>query len=125
MRRTKTDVKAANQEAMEAEFLQLGSQWVKAASTPKRANKLYDKLYELTRRMRLLPDRGEAILKHITEIAEPEVRVFAAAAILALDERYALRVLRDVATHEKGLVTFTAEMTIREWKAGNLRVYWS
>jgi hypothetical protein len=58
-----------------------------------------------------LPDRGEALLKRVTGPADVEVRMNAVAGLLALVDQ--------------GLNGFDAEMTIKEWKKGSLRDYWS
>ncbi len=115
------------EQTLESEFLRIGSQWSAATHrrNPKRANTLYHRLYDIIRAMRCLPDRGEAALKRITTASDPEVRTLAAAGILALDEPYALGILEDVAGEGLRLVSFTAQMTIREWRAGSIREYWS
>ncbi len=116
-----------DEQRIEAELLRLGSQWagLLQSSDAERANRIYERLYELVQEMRALPDRGEAALKRVTLLADDEqVRIFAAAAILSLDEGYAIRILQDIAIHARGLTSLTAEMTIREWRAGALRSYW-
>jgi len=90
---------------------------------PELANREYDKLYELKQRMRELPDKGEAALKRITTSTDYDIQILAAADILALDENYALQLLERIARQDVGLPSFTAEMTLQEWKSGALREY--
>ena len=60
------------------------------------------------------------MLRRIAEDADPEVRLTAAAFLLAIDEPFALGVLGRIQDSALGLSSFTAEMTICEWKKGNL-----
>jgi len=100
-----------------SEFLRRGE--------PKEANKEYDKLHDIKDRMRTLPDRGEAALKRISLNDDPELRILAAAALLALDEPYAASVLKAIAALRLGTKSFEAEMTLKEWRKGTTTEYWS
>jgi hypothetical protein len=90
----------------------------------KKANRAVDHVHRLKDQLRLLPDRGEAALKRICTHHDVEIKILASAALLAIDEPFALQLLGTIAQSE-GLSSFTAEMTIREWKAGNLARYWA
>lgn len=58
-----------------------------ARNDARTANRYYDKLYKLKGKIRQLPDRGEAILKRVLgSSTDAEVRVMAAAYLLAVDE---------------------------------------
>ncbi len=90
---------------------------------PARANREFKKLHAIKNELRRLPDRGEAILKRIILEDDVEVRIHAAAALLAVDEPFALKVLDEIASTEPGLPSLTAKMTALEWRAGRLRDY--
>ena len=107
-----------------AEIALLRSETLRSNNS-KLANGCYDQLHELKDKMRGLPDRGEAAFKRVVMIDDPHVQVIAAAALLAIDQPFAIRILNQFATSALGLVSFTAEMTVREWEAGRLRDYWA
>jgi hypothetical protein len=89
------------------------------------ANRAFDELHRLKNRIRLLPDRGEAMLKRIAAHPNTDVQIIACAALLAVDEQFALSALERIADTAPGLASLTASMTIREWRAGNLAEYWA
>ena len=93
------------------------------ANNIKAANKEFDKLHQLLKKyVRLLPDRGEKILKHIARNSNLDVKIEAAAALLAVDENFAIELLEGIAL-DPGLHGFTAAMTLKEWKNGKLKNY--
>jgi predicted PP-loop superfamily ATPase len=76
--------------------------------------------------MRQLPDRREAALKRVLAATEDlDVQILAAAALLAIDEHYALNCLERIHKSNAGIPSFTAEMVLREWRSGAIREYWS
>jgi hypothetical protein len=83
-------------------------------SDVKAANREYDEIHRLKNQLRLLPDRGEEILKRVARRANLDVKLVAVAALLAVDEHYAIDALQQIAHSNSGLASFTAEMTIRE-----------
>jgi hypothetical protein len=92
----------------------------------KKANREYDKLHKLLKhRIRALPDRGEALLKRVAAHPSFDVQINAAAGLLAIDEAYAIRLLEEVCRRASGLTSFTAELTLRQWRAGSIRAYLS
>ena len=111
---------------LEREFLQAASKHSEflRGHEPKKANREYDRLHKLKNKMRHLPDRGEALLKRIAANIDIEVQISAAAALLAVDEAYALKILKRIAETKVGLSSFTAEMTLKEWKKGSIKDYW-
>jgi hypothetical protein len=115
-----------DEQAMEREFLMAAikrSRFLQI-NEPKKANREYDKLHRLKDKMRSLPDKGEAALKRICEKNDnADVKIMAAAALLGVDEQYAIGCLEDLMKHE-GLASFTAEMTIREWHTGAIKDFW-
>jgi hypothetical protein len=76
-------------------------------------------------RMRLLPDRGEAILKCVAVHPNPDVAIIACAALLAVDETFAIERLKSLAQTAPGFASSDASLLIREWQAGNLSEYWA
>ena len=93
---------------------------------PKKANKEYDKLHRLKGEMRHLPDKGKAALKRVAGSTEDDdVRILAAAALLAIDEPFATELLEQIQMRGVGIPSFTAEMTLHEWQAGSIKDYWS
>lgn len=111
---------------LEQEFVRLTTlrSQALARNDSRSGNRYYDKLYKLKGTIRQLPNRGEALLKRVLDsLRDGEVRVMAAAYLLAVDEGTAFRELEAVAAEESGLVSMNAEMTLKEWKAGRLRDY--
>jgi Domain of unknown function (DUF2019) len=120
---TLADVKAPD---LEEAFLRLAlQQSADLGSNVKAANRAYDKLHRLKDRLRLLPDRGEAILKRSASHPNSDVAIIACAALLAVDEAFAIERLESIAETASGFASSTASLTIREWQAGNLSVYWA
>lgn len=112
---------------LEAQFLEtalLRTELLKA-NDAKKANREYDKLHRLKDELRELPDKGCAVLKRIASHSDVDVRILAAAALLAVDEAYAISVLEDISIGDAGLQSFTAEMTLQEWRKGATREYWA
>jgi len=113
--------------AVEREYLAAAlrrSQFL-AKNDAEKANREFDKLYKLLKEgLRPLPDKGEAALKRIAENPNPDVQIEAAAALLTIDEPYATHLLETV-VNRRGPGSFTAEMTLQEWKKGKLRDYLS
>jgi hypothetical protein len=90
-----------------------------------KANRRYDRLHKIKAQMRQLPDRGEAALKRIAATtSDLEVKVLAAASLLAVDEPFACALLEAIRDKDAGLTSFTAKMTLQEWRAGSIREYW-
>lgn len=113
---------------LEQEFLQTAQKRSELLrqNDSKAANKQYDKIHKLKGKLRLLPDRGAASLKRILSITtDPEVKILAAAALLAVDESFARSELERIRDNETGLPSFTADMTLKEWAAGSIREYWA
>ncbi|HUI81626.1 MAG TPA: hypothetical protein VLY24_27060 [Bryobacteraceae bacterium] len=119
----------ASEESIERQFLEEAVNWSRlsrANNDPKRANKVYDRLYKLLKRkMRRFPDRGEAALKRISNIDDLGVQLMAATALLAVDEAFATKLLERIRDTDPGLISFDAKMTLPEWRKGSIREYWS
>jgi hypothetical protein len=85
------------------------------------ANAAYDEKVAVLRQLRSTPDRGCAVLRSLLTHEDPGVRKSAATHLLPLDETAAIAALEEV-SRLPGLIGFDAEMVLREWKAGRLKV---
>ena len=116
-----------DEDSIERDFLATAlrrSEFLRRGKSAARANWEYDRLYQLFKEgLRLLPHKGEAALKRIAASDDTNVRSVAATALLAIDEPFAIRLLQEI-VDRKAAGSFTAEMTLREWKRGRLREYW-
>lgn len=96
------------------------SRWVKLAEgDPKTANKLFDRLTGIYVELK---QRGQAdlgLLLPMLDDIDPAVRLDAGALALEFASDRAERVLQETATL-RGLIGFTAKMTLREWHAGRM-----
>jgi hypothetical protein len=87
-----------------------------------KTNEAYDRTIALVKEMRFLPDRGRALLTSLLSDSDAAVRSSAACYLLPLDESMAIPVLTEVATSRLPLVGFSAEMILRVWRAGQLKI---
>lgn len=87
----------------------------------KMANRNYDKLAALLPKLRATGDRGEQILRRLMNDPSDAVAMWAATHSLPVAEEEALATLRAIAGRG-GIIGFSAEMVIREWKNGRLRI---
>lgn len=103
----------AEASAKRSEFLRSGE--------VRKGNKEYDRVHMVRDQMRLLPDRGEGALKRLCQSADLDLRLLAAASLLAIDEAYAVQQLELMAAPGAGMKAFEAKMTLKEWRRGALR----
>lgn len=85
------------------------------------ANTAHDALIRALAVLRDSSDRGRSALAGLLEHEDPHVRCWAATHLLPLDEEAATRALEALRS-EPPFVGFNAEMVLREWKAGRLKV---
>jgi HEAT repeat protein len=83
-------------------------------------NEAFDRMIAVVKELRKHDDKGRAILMSCLQSDDPAVRSAAATYLLPLDEPRAVAVLEDVARVREPLIGFSAEMVLREWKAGRL-----
>ena len=82
------------------------------------ANKAHAELVEAFKKLR---EDGELqCLDVLLNHSDPFVRCWAATHFLLVDEERATGVLKAL-TKAKGIVSFNAEMVLKEWRAGRLR----
>lgn len=88
----------------------------------KSANRAHDQIMEVLHELRAMPDRGEAVLLDLANHQSDWVRVWASTHLLPLAEAQALTTLEKLATTATGFVGFNAEMVLKEWRAGHLKL---
>ncbi len=93
-----------------------------SAGDYKKTNKAYDRMIAAVRAMRQLPDRGQAILESLLTDPDASVRSGAACYLLPLNERAAIPILEEVANSKNPLISLDAEMVLKEWRAGRLKL---
>ena len=84
-------------------------------------NLAYYELMSALRDIRRLANRGEEVLLRLTTDNDVSVVGWAASHLLPLQEDVAKNALENVAGG-KGLVAFSAEMVLKEWNAGRLKI---
>jgi Domain of unknown function (DUF2019) len=119
MRKTKTGIEEIYVEAAILHHDKL------LAGDPKGSNRQHDRLIKAIRQIRNSADRGGAFLSSLLEHKNDSVRLWAAAHLLALDEKKAVKTLKVIAANTPSWQLQTdAEMTLSEWKAGRLDPDW-
>jgi len=91
-----------------------------SGKTVRTVNKAADEIATIHRELR---ERGSAALARLLPLLKDDdssVRTWAAAHALTFAPTEAATVLKDLAT-APGLIGISAEMTLREWRAGRLR----
>jgi hypothetical protein len=88
----------------------------------KSGNKAYDRIIAAIREMRKLPDRGEVILTELLFQPDDWVKMWAATHLLPLREAAASTVLARLASVSPGLLRADADMVLKEWRAGRLKI---
>lgn len=88
----------------------------------KAANKAYKALMMVLKDMRAEPDRGTAVLSELLKVSDPFAACWAATHLLPLEESIAKAVLQLLAKDKTNLAAFNAEMVLREWDAGRLKI---
>ncbi len=86
---------------------------------PKLANKYAKKIINCYLQLRELQKTNE--LSKLLRSENENVRLWAATHVLPTDEAEAKKVLQELAT-KPGLNAFSAEMTLREWGKGHLKL---
>jgi hypothetical protein len=109
---------------MQEDFIEAASQH--GASTQKgdskAANEAYARLAGRMKKIRKEADRGKAFLEEAIRSEDSSVVCWAALYLLPLNEKAAKEALAMLAAQPTGIDAFNARMTLREWKAGRLKV---
>ena len=85
-------------------------------------NRAYKKLISALREIRKTPDRGENFLNSLLDSDNPSIVIWSALHLLPFRENEAVLALQKVAETAPPLIAFGAEMTLKEWRAGRLKV---
>jgi len=85
-------------------------------------NRAYKKLSLALKELREMPDRGEGFLAGLIQNEDLSVVTWAALYLLPSRPEEAVQALQRVAGEGKSLIAFDAEMTLKEWRAGRLKV---
>jgi hypothetical protein len=97
------------------------------AGDPKGSNRAHKTLHDAVKRIRAYPDNGISLLAGLLLHTHASVRFWAAVHLLPLNEKLALQTLNKIAqnpTLYPWQLHTDAELTIKEWKAGNLKPDW-
>ena len=85
-------------------------------------NRAYKKIILALKELRETPDRGESFLASLLQSEDLSVVTWAALYLLPSNPEEAVKALQKVASEGKSLIAFDAEMTLKEWRAGRLKV---
>lgn len=87
-----------------------------------KTNRAFKKKIEALKRLRLAPDQGREALHDLLADADRSVRISAATYLLPLDADTAIAVLEREANGDRSMLRLSAEMVLREWRAGRLKL---
>lgn len=88
------------------------------AGKPREANRMYDLLVAIERELKARGIEAQRQLLKLLDDPDPGTRCWAAGSVLEFAPGEGERVLTDIARHVTGLVGFSAERTLEQWKAG-------
>ena len=84
----------------------------------KHGNKCYKNIMNA---IRYIAERDNyEYLKPMLEDANPSLRIWAAFALLHVDTKNAVKTLKTVIKEDHGIIGFNAEITLEEFKKGNI-----
>jgi HEAT repeat protein len=85
------------------------------------ANAQYKRIIAVWKALRVRGEAGRAALVELMGSSNPHVRAWAASHVLEFDPRSAEAELERLASGPPSIVRLDAEMTLKEWRAGNLK----
>jgi uncharacterized protein DUF2019 len=88
------------------------------AGKPGEANRMYDLLVAIRQELKSRGIEAERQMLKLLDDPDPGTRCWVAGSVLAFAPAEGERVLTDIAAHVDGLVGFSAERTLEQWKAG-------
>jgi hypothetical protein len=88
------------------------------AGKPKEANRMYDLLVAARGELRARGIEAQRQLLKLLDDPDPGTRCWVAGSVLEFAPSEGERVLTEIAQHVDGLVGFSAERTLEQWKAG-------
>jgi len=108
--------------ALVAQYIALKIEWDGALRTPSKANRIFDQAHRVAVHLRESEDGRQALLA-LVKHENQAVRLGAAAECIVFAPKPAIKALRKLAKSD-GHHSFSAEMTLKEFKAGRLRMDW-
>jgi hypothetical protein len=116
----KTQLKKLSTEELIEEVRALSAErWrVIHAGKPKEANRMYDLLVTARGELRARGIEAQRQLLKLLDDPDPGTRCWAAGSVLEFAPEEGERVLTEIAQHVDGLVGFSAERTLEQWRAG-------
>ena len=91
------------------------------AGRPKEANRVFDLLVAMDGELRTRGLEAQRQLLRLLEDPDPGARCWVAGSVLEFAPAEGERVLTEIANHVEGLVGFSAERTLEEWRAGTFK----
>lgn len=91
------------------------------AGQPKAANRDFDVLVAINRELRSRGVEDHRKLLELLNDPDPRTRCWAATDVLEFAPREGEQVLAELAKAQRGLVGFTAERVLKQWKDGTFR----
>ncbi|MFE8595937.1 DUF2019 domain-containing protein [Archangium violaceum] len=88
------------------------------AGKPREANRMYDLLVAIEKELKARGIEAQRQMLKLLDDPDPGTRCWAAGSVLEFAPADGERVLTDIAEHVDGLVGFSAERTLEQWKAG-------
>ena len=93
-----------------------------ATGDNKAANRHHDALLGVLAEIRKHGDVGSAALSTLLTDDDPSVRCWAASHCLGDHEAIAVAALERLAEAKTGIISFNAQMVLREWRSGRLEI---
>lgn len=91
------------------------------AGNPREGNRIYHRLIALEKELRKRGIEEQRQLLKLLEDADPGTRCWVAASVLDFAPAEAERVLSELARPPNGLIGFSAERTLEQWRAGTFK----
>jgi hypothetical protein len=91
------------------------------AGKPRDGNRMFDLLVAINRELRARGIEAQRQLLMLIDDPDQGTRCWTAKAVLEFAPEEGERVLADLAKHADGLIGFSAEWALEEWKAGTLK----
>jgi hypothetical protein len=95
-----------------------------ASSDPKRANAKFDQMAKLYGELRRRGLTAQRQLLPLLKSLDANVRLQAAAYALDFEPSEGEKALKGIVESETGLLQLTAEMTLEQWRKGEIRFSW-
>jgi hypothetical protein len=91
------------------------------AGKPRDGNRMFDLLVAIHRELRARGPEAQRQLLSLLDDPDPGTRCWVAASVLEFAPDEGERVLVELAKAPNGLIGFSAEMTLEQWKAGTFK----